>query len=96
MAVVAVVDRHAVPEPQLTADVPVAQPAQPVQVGSLIALRVPPNLARIRSCERLVAHLVHLQPPLLADQRLDDRVAAVAVTDLVGIRLFLDEEPLRL
>ena len=60
MAVVAVVDRHAVSKPQLPADVPVAQPAQPVEVRALVALGMPAHLSCLRRVERLVAHLVHL------------------------------------
>ncbi len=96
VAVRTVVDRHAMAEPQLAADVPVAQTVKPVEIGALVTLRVPADLAILAGGQRLVAHLVHAQPPLLADQRFDDRVAPVAVTDLVCVRLFLDDEPLRL
>ena len=45
MAVVAVVDRDAMPEPELPPDVPVAQPSQPVKVRALVSLGVPPHLS---------------------------------------------------
>ena len=83
-------------QPELAADVPVAQSAQPVEVRALVALRVPADLAGGRRGERLVAHRLHAQPPLLADQGLDHRVAAVAVPDLVRVRLLFDQESLRL
>ena len=50
-----------------------------------------------RGClQRLVAHDLHAQPPLLADQRLDHRIAPVAVPDLVRVGLLLDQKPLGL
>ena len=96
VAVFAVVDGHAMPEPQLPADVPVAESAHPVQVDALVALGVPAHLAGLAGGDRAVAQTVHAQPPLLADERLDDGVAAVAVADVVRIGLFLDEQALRL
>ena len=94
MAVRAVVHGHAMAEPELAADVPVAESVKPIEVCALVALGVPPHLAVGRRRERFVAHLVHPQPPLFADQRLDDRIAAIAMADLVRVWLFLDEESL--
>src|SRR5260370_41523846 len=88
VAVRAVVDGHAMSQPQLAADVPIAKAVQPVQVRTLIPLGVPAPLARFGSGNRLVAHLVHAQPPLVADQRLDYRRATIAMSELVRVRLF--------
>ena len=96
MTVLASIHGHAMAEPQLAPDVPVAQPAKPVEVGPLVTLRMPAHLARLRCGECFVPHLFHAQPPLLADEGFDDRMAAVAVPDLVDVRLLLDQEPLRL
>ena len=83
-------------QPQLTADVPIAKAAQPIEIRALVALGVPPHLPRLGRGEGLVAHGLHAQPPLLADQRLDDCVASVAVADLVRVGLLPDEKALRL
>ena len=83
-------------EPQLPADVPVAQAVHPVEVDALVALRVPADLARFARCDGAVAHLLHAEPPLLADERLDDGVAPVAVPHVVGVRLFLEQQALLL
>src|SRR5258708_16309672 len=96
MAVLAVVDRDTVAEPELAPDVPVVQTTQPVEVGALVALWMPAHLAGCRGRQRFVAHSLHAQPPLVADQRLDHRVTPVAVADLVRVRLLLDQESLRL
>src|SRR6266581_6473391 len=85
VVVLAVVDRDAMAEPELPADVPVAQAVHPVEVDAFVALRVPANLARLAGCDGAVAHLFHAQPPLLADERLDDSVAPVAVPDVVRV-----------
>jgi hypothetical protein len=57
---------------------------------------MPPHLAGGRCLQSFVPHDLHAQPPLFADQGLDHGIAPVAVTDLVRIRLLLDEQPLRL
>ena len=57
---------------------------------------MPPHLAPLARGHCAVAHLVHAQPPLLADERLDDGVAAVAVTDVVCVGLLFDEHPIAL
>src|SRR5205807_9574430 len=95
VADLATVDRHTMSEPQLTADVPVPQATQPVEIGALVTVRVPAHLPRFRSRKRFVAHRLHSQPPLLADQGLDHEVTAVTVPHLVRVRLFLDQESLR-
>src|SRR5258708_16982377 len=79
MAVLAVVDRDTVAEPELAPDVPVVQTTQPVEVSALVALWMPAHLAGCRGRQRFVAHSLHAQPPLVADQRLDHRVTPVAV-----------------
>ena len=96
MAVGAVVHGDAMAKPELAADVPVAKPSQPVEICALVPLGMPAHLAGLRRRDGLVAHLGHLQPPLLADQRLDDRVASVAVADLVRVGLLFDQQALRL
>src|SRR5581483_5028686 len=85
--------RDAMAEPELPADVPVLEPTHPVEVDLLVALGMPAHLARVARGESAVAHLVHAQPPLLAEERLDDRVAAVAVADVLRVRLLFDQEP---
>src|SRR5438034_11202663 len=92
MAVGAAVDGHAVAEPQLPADVPVPQAAQPVEVRPRVALGVPSHPARLRGGDRVVTQLAHAQPPLLADQGLDHVVAALAVARLLRVGLLLDEQ----
>src|SRR5713226_5337047 len=82
-------------EPQLSAYVPVAQTPHPVQVHALVTLGVPTHLARLACGDGLIAHLVHAQPPLLADQGFDHRIATVAMTYLVRVWLLFDQESLR-
>src|SRR5439155_25683031 len=77
----AVVDGDPVAQPDLAADAPVPYVPQPVQVGALVALGVPAHLPALAGRDRAGRQLVHLQEPLLGDQRLDHRAAAVAVAD---------------
>src|SRR5438105_11732824 len=79
-------------EPELPADVPVTQAVHPVEVHALVALRVPANLARLAGRDGAVPHLFHSEPPLLADERLDDRVAPVAMADVVRVELLLQQQ----
>ena len=95
MAVLTVINGDSVAQPQLAADVPVAKAMEPVEICALIALRVPADFTVLARGQGLVAHLVHPQPPLLADERLDDRIAAIAVAHIVRIWLLLDKESLR-
>src|SRR6266581_3766222 len=89
--VLAAIHGDAVAKPQLTADVPVAEARHPVEIDALVALGVPDYFPGSACGDRAVAELLHLQPPLLADQRLDDRVAPIAVAHVVRVGLLLDE-----
>ena len=55
---------------------------------------MPAHFAGRRRDQGFVAHLIHAQPPLFADQRLDDGVASVAMPDLVAVGLLLDQQAL--
>ena len=83
-------------QPDLPADAPVPYVPQPVQVGALVALGVPAHLPALAGRDRAGRQLVHLQEPLLGDQRLDHRAAAVAVADLVDVGLGPDQVAARL
>ena len=83
----------AVAPPQLARDAPVADVAHPVGVGVLPALGIEADLALLPRREPLLGQGFHFHEPLVGEVRFDHRVAAVAVADLVGVRLLPDEQP---
>ena len=91
LAGVAVPDGDAVPPPDLAGDAPVADVLHPVEVGALEALRDELDVAVGDDLDRGLRERLRVHPPLHRDQRLDDRPAALAVADGVGVRLFLLE-----
>jgi len=92
----AVEDRDRVPPPELPRDAPVADVLEPVEVRLLPALGDETDLARARRLHGRPRQLLHPHEPLLGEERLDDRVAAVALADRVPVRLPLLEQAVRL
>ena len=88
--------RHAVSPPNLPRDIPVADVFEPVHID-----RIPPLG---ENTDRPLAHRLqgrgsewgHLHEPLIAEARLDHRVAAVAVAHRMLVHLLLDQEPFAL
>ena len=86
--------RDPVAPPQLPRDVPIADVLQPVLVGRAPSLRDEADLPLVVGSERRLGERLHLHEPLVAEPGLDDRVAAVAAAQRVGVRLDLLEQPL--
>ena len=84
------------PPPELPADAPVALFTEPVEIGLGVALREKTYAAVADGFHRVLGQIAHLHEPLLAAQRLDWRLAAVAVTNLSLMRLDLLQQPDRL
>ncbi|GBD19213.1 hypothetical protein HRbin27_01717 [bacterium HR27] len=84
--VLAIPDRDTMPPPELSRDAPVANVFQPVEVDRAEPLR--DELERPVACylDGRLRERRHLDEPLLADHRLDDRTAALAVTQAVAVR----------
>ena len=91
-AVAAVPHGDAVPPPELTGDAPVADVFQPIIIDLRKAIG---NKLRFVLHHRVDGGLGkgrHLDEPLLGDDGLHRRMAAVAVTHVVRVRLHLDEK----
>ena len=86
-------DGDAMAPPELTADAPVADVFHPVEVGPLEALRDDLDFAVAHGFDGRLGQRLGLDPPLLAEQRLDHGVAALAVADLVGAILHAHGQP---
>ena len=86
-AVLVVPDRNAVAPPELTADAPVLDVVEPVEVDLGPALGAEVEALAIDGGDGGLGQLLHLHEPLLADQGLDDGLRAVrdrlAVGDVV-------------
>ena len=91
-ALVAVIRGNAVSPPQLAADAPVADIVSPVEVGLLHSRRDQLDVAFLDALDGGLDQLVHLDEPLLLDQRLDCRAAAVVCADVVAVVLDADEQ----
>ena len=90
--VLAVPHRQLVPPPQLATDAPGAEVLHPVDVHAAPALRREFDLAVAHDLRGRLLELVHAHEPLLADERLDGRAAAVARGDAVRVVLHLLED----
>src|SRR5690606_1769278 len=90
--VLAVPDRDAMTPPKLARDRPVVGILEPVVVNALEPFRHELQRAVLRGVVRWLGELLHSHEPLLADHRLDDRVAAVTMPDAVRMRLDLHQQ----
>ena len=95
-ALIAVVSRDAVSPPDLTGDAPVLNVLQPMQVDLVKTLRYKFQFPGLKRVDRRLRQLLHLHEPLLLDQRLHCRTAAIMSTDRVAVRLHLHKIPLLL
>ena len=88
--------RDAVAPPQLPGNVPVPDVLHPVLERRVPALRddLEALLAVLR--EDRLSERLHLHEPLIAEPRLDDRVAAITMAHRMRVRLDLLEQPLLL
>ncbi len=91
-AVLVVPDRDLVSPPELAADAPVAHVLEPVEVDLRPALRAEAQRPGLHRPDRRSGERLHLDEPLLADERLDDALAAVGDGDVVLVGLDLGEE----
>jgi len=94
VALPALPHRNSVPPPQLTADAPVMDVFQPMAVGILPMLRIEDNFLILPSLEGFVGHTFHADKPLIGQIRLNNGIATVAMTYIVVVFHFLDQEPL--
>src|SRR3990172_10887176 len=76
----AVPDGDAMAPPELPADTPVADVLHPVLVGAGEVLRHDADLAIAHDAKSRLRQRPRTDPPLQTDARLDDSVAAVAVS----------------
>src|SRR5207244_1840162 len=91
IALVAVVDGNAMAPPELPRDVPVTNVPEPLDVYRLPPFRQDANRAVTHGLQGRAGERLHFDEPLIAQARLDNRVAAVAVTHRVLVRLHLHE-----
>ena len=89
-AVIAVPGRDAVAPPELARDAPVADVLEPVDVRLREALRHELDAAVLDGLDSRLGKALHLDEPLLRDERLDRRMAARAVAD--GVLMLLDRD----
>ena len=81
--------RNAMPPPQLPRDAPVADVVHPFEVGLGPVRGHEGDAAFFHGLDRRLGQRLHLHPPLLRNQRLDDRLAAMALADAQPVRLDL-------
>ena len=91
-ALIAVISGNSVAPPELTADAPVADVVRPVEVGLLHALGDQLDIALFDALDGGLNELVHLDEPLLLDQRLDGRAASVMCADIVAVVFNADKK----
>src|ERR1035437_1168988 len=91
-AVGAVPCRDAMSPPELARDAPVVDILHPLEVGLLVHLRRKANVLLADGCFGLVSQRLNLDEPLCREARLDDRLASVAVADVVDVVLDAGEE----
>ena len=91
-ALLAIPGRDAVAPPNLAAHAPVADVFHPARVCVFPLLREKLNVSVFPSGERLVGHRLHFDKPLVAQIRLDDCLAAVAVAHRVDHLFFALKE----
>ena len=97
MAAVGTVPRgYLMPPPELTGDAPVMDVLHPVEVGLREALGHKLDAPVLDDVYRFLGKRSHLDEPLRARERLNDRAAAVAAADIVAVRLDLDKVALLL
>ena len=72
-------NRNPMPPPQLPTNAPVAFFTQPVEICLGVTLREEANSAIFNGVHRVLRKGVHLHEPLIAQKRLNRRLAAVAV-----------------
>ena len=89
-ALVTVVSRDPVSPPQLAADAPVADVVGPVEIGLLHPLGDQTDLAFPDSLDCGLNEFIHLDEPLLLDQRLNGSAASVMGSYVVSIVLDAD------
>src|SRR5690606_241847 len=78
--------------PQLAADAPVLDVAQPGEIGVLPVLRHELHLAFLDDADRWLGQRLHRHVPLVGQEGLDDRATAVAARNLELVRLdFLEQ-----
>ena len=91
VAVGAVPERLLVAPPELAGDVPVRDLLERADRELVLRLRVVADAPLAQRLERRLARLLHRDPPLQRDERLDPRVAALAGADRVPVVLPLLE-----
>ena len=72
-------NRNPMPPPQLPTDTPVSFLTQPVEICLSVPLRKESDSAIFNGVNRVLSQGVHLHEPLIAQKRLNRRLAAVAV-----------------
>src|ERR1035437_1304566 len=78
--------------PELARDAPVVDVLHPLEVSLLVHLRRKADVLLADSLFGLVGQRLNLDEPLCREARLDDRLAAVAVADIVDVVLDAGEE----
>ena len=81
--------------PDLTRNAPVADIFHPVKIGLFPALRGKGNAARAHSFDSRRREWFHLDEPLLGEARFNNRIAPIAVSDRMRMRINLHEQPER-
>ena len=84
MAVFAVEGRDAVSPPQLTADTPITDVLQPVEIGLFKAIRHDPDLAIAHGGHGFIGQRLNTDKPLFADHRLDNFATALTAGHDMG------------
>ena len=90
-ALVAVPRGDLVAPPQLAGNAPIMHVLHPVDIGLGEALRHELDASVTHGLDGGLGQRLHLDEPLRARHRLNDRAAAVARADVVGVGLGLDE-----
>ncbi len=80
--------------PQLAADAPVVDILHPVEIGLLVHLGCELDVAVFDSGDGLDGERLDFDEPLRGQARLDDRLASVAVADVVGVVLHARQQAL--
>src|SRR6185437_1574570 len=88
----AVPDGDPMAPPDLAGDAPVAHVLHPVEVDACEAVGGEPDASLLDRRDRRSRELLHRDPPLRHDQRLDAAVAADAMADRVAVVLALLEQ----
>ena len=85
LAIGAVPRGNAMAPPELARDAPVANVAHPFEINAFPILRRDLNFSRLHGFDGRLGQWLHLHEPLRGSARLDNRAAAVASADRVGV-----------